>query len=294
LAAGDRRAGPAKKPEPSGRYLSLDERLQIADLRLAGVAVRSIAEQIRRSPSTVSRELRRNGPAPDGLGKYSPYAAQKRAELRGRRPKASKFDNPELASVVQAKLCVKWSPEQISDHLAAVFGGQQEMQVSPETIYQALYVQGRGRLRADLHQHLRTGRAVRRPRRSTVKGPSGKIPDMILISERPAEVADRAVPGHWEGDLVLGSNCRSAIATLVERQTRFLMLVHLPGGNHGAIAVRDGLLAAIKTLPAHLAKTLTWDQGTELAQHRQITIESPRQVRRHSSYSCYATSSADA
>jgi len=263
---------PRKKPEPSGRYLSLDERLQIADLRLAGVAVRSIAEQIRRSPSTVSRELRRNGPAPDGLGKYSPYAAQKRAELRGRRPKASKFDNPELASVVQAKLCVKWSPEQISDHLAAVFGGQQEMQVSPETIYQALYVQGRGRLRADLHQHLRTGRAVRRPRRSTVKGPSGKIPDMILISERPAEVADRAVPGHWEGDLVLGSNCRSAIATLVERQTRFLMLVHLPGGNHGAIAVRDGLLAAIKTLPAHLAKTLTWDQGTELAQHRQITI----------------------
>ena len=112
---------PRKKPEPSGRYLSLDERLQIADLRLAGVAVRSIAEQIRRSPSTVSRELRRNGPAPDGLGKYSPYAAQKRAELRGRRPKASKFDNPELASVVQAKLCVKWSPEQISDRLAAVW-----------------------------------------------------------------------------------------------------------------------------------------------------------------------------
>jgi IS30 family transposase len=263
---------PRKKPEPSGRYLSLDERLEIADLRLAGVPVRDIAGQIGRSPSTVSRELRRNGPAPDGLGQYSPYAAQKRAQLRGRRPKASKFDNLELAGVVQAKLCVKWSPEQISNHLAAVFAGRQEMQVSPETIYQALYVQGRGQLRADLHQHLRTGRAVRRPRRSTAAGPSGKIPDMILISERPAEVADRAVPGHWEGDLVLGSNCRSAIATLVERQTRFLMLVHLPGGNHGAIAVRDGLLAAIKTLPAHLAKTLTWDQGTELAQHRQITM----------------------
>ncbi|MEP6563462.1 MAG: IS30 family transposase [Nakamurella sp.] len=262
---------PRKKPEPSGRYLSLDERLQIADLLLAGASVHGIAGQIGRSPATVSRELRRNGPAPDGRGKYAPYAAQKRAELRARRPKGSKFDNPELASLVQAKLCLKWSPEQISDHLAAVFPGRQEMQVSPETIYQALYVQGRGHLRADLHQHLRTGRAVRRPRRSTVKGPSGKIPDMILISERPAEVADRAVPGHWEGDLVLGSNCRSAIATLVERQTRFTMLVHLPDG-HGAVAVRDGLLAAIKTLPEHLAKTLTWDQGTELAQHRQITM----------------------
>ena len=193
---------PRKRPEPSGRYLSLEERLQIADLRLAGAGVRGIAGQIGRSPGTVSRELRRNGPAPDGLGKYSPYAAQKRAELRGRRPKASKFDNLELASAVQGMLCVNWSPEQISSHLAAVFGGRQEMQVSPETIYQALYVQGRGHLRADLHQHLRTGRAVRRPRRSTAKGPSGKIPDMILISERPAEVADRAVPGHWEGDLV--------------------------------------------------------------------------------------------
>jgi IS30 family transposase len=201
----------------------------------------------------------------------TPPMRQKRAELRARRPKASKFENPELASLVQAKLCVKWSPEQVSDHLARTFPDRAEMRVSPETIYQALYVQGRGHLRADLHQHLRTGRAVRRPRRSTAKGPSGKIPDMIMISERPAEVADRAVPGHWEGDLILGSNCRTAIATLVERQTRFTMLVHLPQG-HGAIAVRDGLLACIPTLPQHLAKTLTWDQGTELAQHRQITM----------------------
>jgi len=253
---------PRKRPELSSRYLSVDERLQIADLRLAGAGVRTIATQIARSPSTVSRELRRNGPQPGPRkrGTYAPYAAQKRAELRGRRPKASKFDNPELASWVQAKLCVKWSPEQISDHLAAVLGDRQEMQVSPETIYQALYVQGRGHLRADLHQHLRTGRAVRRPRRSTAKGPSSKIPDMIFISDRPAEVADRAVPGHWEGDLVLGSNCRSAIATLVERQTRFTMLIHLPEG-HGAVAVRDGLLATIKTLPEHLRKTLTWDRA---------------------------------
>ena len=263
---------PRKRPEPSGRYLSVEERLQIADLRLAGAGVRTIATQVGRSASTISRELRRNGPQP-GLrarGRYAPYAAHKRAELRARRPKATTFDNPELASLVQAKLCVKWSPEQISDHLAAVLGDRQEMQVSPETIYQALYVQGRGHLRVDLHQHLRSGRAVRRPRRATVKGPSGKIPDMILISERPAEVADRAVPGHWEGDLILGSNCRSAIATLVEPQTRFTMLVHLPDG-HGAVAVRDGLLATIATLPERLRKTLTWDQGTELAQHRQIT-----------------------
>jgi IS30 family transposase len=268
---------PRKSPERSGRYLSLEERLKIADLRLSGLGVRAIAVQLARAPSTVSRELRRNGPPPGpkgqrtGQGKYAPYAAQKRAELSGRRPKASKFENADLASVVQTKLCVKWSPEQISDHLARTFPDRAEMQVSPETIYQALYVQGRGHLRADLHQHLRTGRAVRRPRRSTAKGPSGKIPDMILISERPAEVTDRAVPGHWEGDLILGSNCRSAIATLVERQTRFTMLVHLPEG-HGAIAVRDGLLASIATLPERLRKTLTWDQGTELAQHRQITM----------------------
>ena len=263
---------PRKKPEPSGRYLCLDERLRIADLHLAGVGVRAIAVQVGRSASTVSRELRRNGPetGPRGRGKYAPYAAQKRADLRGRRPKASKFERAELASVVQAKLCVKWSPEQIRDHLATTFPDRAEMQVSPETIYQALYVQGRGHLRADLHQHLRTGRAVRRPRRSTATR-VGKIPDMILISERPAEVADRAVPGHWEGDLILGSNCRSAIATLVERQTRYTMLVHLPDG-HGAVAVRDGLLETIKTLPEHLRKSLTWDQGTELAQHRQITL----------------------
>ena len=261
---------PRKRPAPSGRFLSLEERLRIADLHLAGEGVRAIATELGRSPSTVSRELTRNGPAPGRRGRYSPYAAHKRAELAGRRPKASKFEDAELASVVQAKLCVKWSPEQISLHLREHFGDRAEMQVCPETIYQALFVQGRGHLRADLHQHLRTGRAVRRPRRGTAKKAS-KIPDMILISERPAEVADRAVPGHWEGDLILGSNCRSAIATLVERQSRYTMLVHLPD-NHGAVAVRDGLLAAIATLPTHLRKSLTWDQGTELAQHRQITL----------------------
>ena len=263
---------PRRRPEPSGRYLSLEERLQIADLYLGGAGVRAIAVGIGRSPATVSRELRRNGSAPTArrAGKYAPYAAQKQAELRGRRPKASKFDHAELATVVQSRLCVKWSPEQISLHLAEAFPERAEMRVCPETIYQALYVQGRGHLRADLHRHLRTGRAVRRPRGSSVTK-RGKIPNMILISERPAEVADRAVPGHWEGDLVLGSNCRSAIATLVERQTRYCMLVHLPD-DHSATAVRDGLLATIRTLPEHLRKSLTWDQGTELTRHAEITL----------------------
>ena len=194
---------PRRRPESSGRYLSLEERLQIADLYLGGAGVRAIAVVIGRSPATVSRELRRNGSAPTArrAGKYAPYAAQKQAEMRGRRPKASKFDHAELATVVQSRLCVKWSPEQISLHLAETFPERAEMRVCPETIYQALYVQGRGHLRADLHRHLRTGRAVRRPRGSSVTK-RGKIPNMILISERPAEVADRAVPGHWEGDLV--------------------------------------------------------------------------------------------
>jgi IS30 family transposase len=185
---------PRKRPEPSGRYLSLDERLQIADLRLSGASVRSIALGIGRSASTVSRELRRNGSA---RGAYAPHAAQQRAGFRGRRPNAGKFDHPELASLVQAKLCMKWSPEQISLHLGEAFPARSRIRVSHETIYQALFVQGRGRLGAGLHRHLRTGRAVRRPRGSTGKRPS-KFPDMILISERPSEVTGRTVPGHWE------------------------------------------------------------------------------------------------
>ncbi|MEC5171061.1 IS30 family transposase [Glaciihabitans sp. GrIS 2.15] len=185
------------KPKLSGRYLSVEERVQIADLHLTGTSMRMIAVEVGRSAGTISRELARGGSktGPRARTRYAPYAAQKQAEHRGRRPKGSKFDHPELASLVQAKLCVKWSPEQISDHLAVVFPDRQEMRVSPETIYQALYVQGRGHLRADLHQHLRTGRAIRRPRRPAAKN-SGKIPDMIMISQRPAEVADRAVPGH--------------------------------------------------------------------------------------------------
>ena len=161
-------------------------------------------------------------------------------------------------------------PEQIRDELTRAFPGQAEMQVSHETIYQALYVQGRGHLRADLHKQLRTGRAVRRPRGTTTAA-KATLTDVVSISERPAEAADRAVPGHWEGDLLLGSNCRSAIATLVERSTRFVLLVALPDG-HGAPAVRDALVQAIHTLPAQLRRSLTWDRGTELARHKDITL----------------------
>ena len=160
---------PRKKPVVSSRHLGLKDRLRIADLHPAGVGVRAVAGQLDRSPSTISRELRRHGPDAGPRGrraKYAPHAAHKRAELRGRRPQTSRFENLELASWVQARLCFTRSPPQISDHLATAFGDRQEMRVSPETIYQALYVQGRGHLRADLHQHLRTGRAVRRPRRA--------------------------------------------------------------------------------------------------------------------------------
>ena len=156
--------------------MCLDERLQIADLRLAGGGVRVIARQLGRSPATISRELARNISGPASRRTYAPYAAQKRAAEQGLRPKTSKFDNVELALVVQRKLCLKWSPEQISDHLAVAFADRQEVRVGPETIYQALYVQGGGHLRADLHQHLRTGRAIPRPRRSTTKGSVGEDP----------------------------------------------------------------------------------------------------------------------
>ena len=278
------------KPRLSGRHLSVEERVQIADLHLTGTSMRMIAVEVGRSAGAISRELARGGSktGPRARIRYAPYAAQKQAEHRGRRPKASKFDQPELASLVQAKLCVKWSPEQISDHLAVVFPDRQEIRASPETIYQALYVQGRGHLRAELHQHLRTGRAIRHPRRLAAKN-SGKIPDMIMISERPAEVADRAVPGHWEGDLILGLG-GVAIGTLVERTTRFTILLHLPPmaehkmagaqvkngpatAGHGAEAVRDAIAQTITTLPEALRKSLTWDQGAELAQHAKLRIQ---------------------
>ncbi len=259
----------------SGRFLSLEERLLVADLRVAGKGVRAIAGELGRSPSTISRELRRNQqpaavPRQRRPPPYAPYAAHKRAELRGRRPKPSKLEHRPLSAFVHAKMDLKWSPQQISDELARTHAGQVEMQVSHETIYQALYVQGRGHLRADLHKQLRTGRAMRRPHGSA-DAAKANLTDVVSISERPAEADDRAVPGHWEGDLILGTNCRSAIGTLVERTTRFVLLVHLPDG-HSAPAVRDAMIPAVSSLPEQLRRSLAWDRGTELARHRDITL----------------------
>jgi len=263
---------PVARPTQSGRYLSIDERIRIADLKLAGSSVRSIAAEIRRCPSTVSRELRRNGP---GAGRrYGPHAAQKKAEDRARRPRALKLDNAELADVVQAKLCKKWSPEQISLHLAGEFPDRCEMRVAHETIYQALFRQTPSV--AGLHVHLRTRRPVRRTR-GLASARAPRIVDMTLLADRPASVQSRLIPGHWEGDLILGTNCRSAIATLVERQSRYLILVGLPNG-HRAPATRDALIEAFSVLPDHLRQTLTWDQGTELARHKEIALEARLQV----------------
>lgn len=259
---------PVPKQPTSGRYLGQDDRLRIADLRINGAGVREIARQLGRAPSTISREFTRN--SHENTGAYRPYAAQKRCDLRARRPKAWRLDAVELARAVEDRLVKNWSPEQISDDLARSFPDRPEMQVSHETIYQTLFIQGRGHLRADLHTHLRTGRASRRPRRQQFTA-KGKIRDKIMISERPAEAADRAIPGHWEGDLIVGTNSGSASGTLVERTTRYVMLVHLPLG-HSAEHVRDGLVATIKTLPMHLRRSLTWDQGTEMAKHKEITL----------------------
>lgn len=259
---------PVPKRPPSGRYLGQDDRLRIADLRINGAGVREIARQLGRTPSTISRELARNSHG--NTGAYRPYAAQKRCDQQARRPKAWRLDAAELAGAVEERLVKNWSPQQISDDLARSFPDRPEMQVSHETIYQTLFVQGRGHLRVDLHKHLRTGRAARRPRgqRFTAKG---RIRDKIMISQRPAEATDRAVPGHWEGDLIVGAASGSAIGTLVERTTRYVMLVHLPHG-HSAENVRDGLIDTITTLPTHLRRSLTWDQGTEMAKHKEVTL----------------------
>jgi IS30 family transposase len=261
---------PIELVEPSGRYLSAEERETIALETAAGKGVREIARVLGRAPSTVSRELRRNL-SPRRPRAYRGLLAQHKAEQRARRPKPSKIAaNPRLAEVVQAKLIDKLSPEQIAVELRQEFPDDPSMHVSHEAIYRSLYVQGRGELRRELTRCLRTGRALRKPRRRTES--RGRIPDMVMISERPAEAEDRAVPGHWEGDLIIGANSRSAIGTLVERSTRFVILLHLPDG-HGAEAVRDAIVAAMRELPEHLRRSLTWDQGSEMARHAEITVD---------------------
>jgi IS30 family transposase len=262
---------PAAEKVISPRFLSIDDRLQIADLHRQRLPVRQIAARVGRSPSTVSRELRRNAHA--ASGDYRPWAAQRRAAERRSRPKLGKIaQNPALRLFIAGGLKRKWSPEQISRRLVLNFPDRPEMRVTHETIYQALYVQGRGELRRELARSLRTGRAVRRPHRQPGQRQSRFQAPMLMISDRPAEVEDRAVPGHWEGDLIIGANHQSAIATLVERQTRYVMLAHLPNG-HAAEQVRDALVSTMLTMPAHLRRSLTWDQGSEMGAHHLITID---------------------
>jgi IS30 family transposase len=260
--------------ERSALRLSLAEREEISRGLAAGLSLRRIAVGIGRAPSTVCREVNNNG----GRGKYRAASADRAALRRALRPKRAKLARcPRLRRVVEAKLEALWSPEQISAWLALEYPDDPEMRVSHETIYQSLFVQGRGALRHELHSCLRSGRAMRRAKAYT-KGNvgQGQIRDMVMISERPAEIADRAVPGHWEGDLIFGTKM-TAIATLVERHSRYVLLVKLPHG-HGATAVRTAMTKRILTLPAQLRRSITWDQGKEMAEHVQFTVDTGVQI----------------
>ena len=263
--------GPISAPPPviSARFLSEDERLHIADLHRLGRSIRTIARKLGRAPSTISRELRRN--ADPAGGAYHPYAAHRRAAGRRARPRPGKLAmDVELRTMVQELLDRRWSPEQISQHLRRIYPNNPNDIWCPKTIYQTIYVQGRGELRRELHRALRTGRARRRPRRTTALA-CGRLADMVLISERPAEAADRAVPGHWEGDLIMGAGGNTAIGTLVERSSRYVTLLHLPKGKTST-DVRDALITSLGTLPAQLRRSLTWDQGKEMARHREFSL----------------------
>jgi len=312
---------PMNLSPPTGRYLSFSEREEIALLQAQQCGVREIARRLERSPSTISRELRRNAATRGGTLQYRATVAQWKAERAAERPKVAKLaQNRRLQAYVQERLSgtvldgqgkpilgpkvlwkgrrhgrradrrwgTSWSPEQISRRLWIDFPEDASMRISHEAIYQALYVQGRGALRRELSACLRTGRALRVPRARTGQRNKQFITAELMISQRPPEVADRAVPGHWEGDLIIGLNS-SAIGTLVERTTRFTMLLNLPAmaghgsearvkngpalAGHGAEAVRDAIAAKIATLPEQLGKSLTWDQGAEMAQHAQLRIE---------------------
>ena len=311
----------------TGRYLSFLEREEIVILRAYGYGVREIATHLGRSPSTISRELRRNAATRGGQLVYRAVIAQWHRDRRATRPKTAKLAaNDSLRDYVQDRLsgviCTPdgtpipgprttkwngrnrarrqdrrwanaWSPEQIANRLPVEFPDDESMRISHEAIYQALYVQGRGALKRELVACLRTGRALRVPRARARQRRDGMVTPEVMISERPAEVEDRAVPGHWEGDLIIGLN-RSAIGTLVERTTRFTMLLHLPRmdgygvqprvkngpalAGYGAEAVRDALASTITTLPDQLRQSLTWDRGKEMAQHAQLRIDTGVQV----------------
>ena len=312
---------PLSLTPPTGRYLSFVEREDIALLHAQQLGVREIARRLDRSASTISRELRRNSATRGGQLDYRASVAQWKAERAAGRPKASKLaGNDRLREYVQDRLAglvtspdgtairgpqvrwigrrhgrrqdrrwaTAWSPEQIARRLPIDFPDDVAMRISHEAIYQALYVQGRGALKRELVSCLRTGRALRVPQGRTRGRGKKFVTSEVLISERPAEADNRAVPGHWEGDLILGLGS-SAIGTLVERTTRFTMLLHLPPmdghgqgptikngpalAGHGAAAVRDAIAAAIATLPGQLRRSLTWDQGAEMSQHAQLRID---------------------
>ncbi len=253
----------------SPRYLSEDERVLIADLRRQGCTVHAIAGELERSPSTISRELRRNQD-PD-KGQYRPFVAQRLAAQRRARPGRGKLiADPELRAFVAAQLAKRWSPEQISHALRLQFPDQPERHLALETIYQAVYRPELGGLHRKLPKALRTGRRRRKPHQHPQARRPGRLVDMTMIDARPADADDRATPGHWEGDLITGEQNRSAIGTLVERSSHFTILLHLPGGRHTAEAVRDALVAAMSVLPAHLRRSLTWDQGSEMALHAEV------------------------
>ena len=253
----------------SDRYLSLADRETIRDMIAAGSSLRAISALLHRAPSTISREIARNTVPAHG---YLPYAAHRAAAARRPRPKERKLQTtPRLRAYVTSKLRIRWSPEQISHTLVKTYPDDQEMRVTHETIYQALYLQGRGGLRREVAATLRTGRARRKPQ-NTGDGRRPRFADpMVMISDRPAEVEDRAVPGHWEGDLITGTLNQSAIGTLVERTTRYVMLLHLPH-DHTAESVRDALVTTMGALPEHLRGSLTWDQGAEMAAHKSFKI----------------------
>ncbi|WSY48625.1 IS30 family transposase (plasmid) [Embleya sp. NBC_00888] len=277
-ASGGTGAAPPVRPvapasASCGRYLREEERIHIADRLRERASIRTIASELNRSPSTISREIQRNRTIdPRGKWHYRPHAAQSRAIARRPRPKPGKIGlNPELRDFIRDHLERRWSPEQICQALRARFPDRPEMHVVHETVYQALYVQSRGELRRDLARDLRTGRARRKPRRQAQQRQPRYRDPMVMISERPAEAEDRAVPGHWEGDLIIGKDGASAIGTLVERSTRYVMLLHLPHGR-GTELVRDALVETVQTLPAHLKRSLTWDQGSEMGRHREFTL----------------------
>ena len=262
-----------RSPSQSTLRLSLEEREEISRGLAAGDSFRAIAARLGRAPSTVCREVAGNG----GRRHYRALVADRAARRRAHRPKPAKLAQcPRLRAEVEAGLAAWWSPQEISRRLVRDHPDDPEMRVSHETIYLSLYVQGRGALRRELTACLRSGRAMRRPRH--VKGGfgQGQIRDMVMISERPPEIDDRAVPGHWEGDLIFGKRM-TAIGTLVERWSRYVLLFPLPDG-HTAEQVRQALHARVLTLPEHLRQSITWDQGKEMAQHLQFTVDTGVQI----------------